>query len=291
MSNLTHISIASLALVVTAPLAIAADIIDPPYVEVIPEVTHIEAAGGWYLRGDFGYAHMSVTHVDKQLSYVDTVTGDVVYSLDNFSSASLDEAWVLGGGIGYQANATFRFDGTIRHVFDADFDGDSSTSGPGYLCSLLDGNADNATVDTCTSVDTGSFSATIAMANAYADLGTFAGFTPYVGAGVGGAYTHWSDLINDSQCTGGGDCTNGTVDYETDFDGIHGRKNGWRFAYSAHAGASYDLTRNMKIDAGYTFTHISGGDMYGFAGGAGVQGHHGDIKLHEVRAGLRYSFR
>lgn len=290
MYNLKHISIASLVLVFTTPVSNAADIIDPPYVEVVPEVTHIESSGGWYLRGDLGYAHMSVTHVDKQLSYIDSGSGDLVYSRDNFSSASLNEAWLLSGGIGYQVNSTLRFDGTVKHVFDADFKGDSSTSGSGYLCSVLDGIAD-ANANICNSVDTTTFSATIAMANAYADLGTFAGFTPYMGAGIGGAYTHWGDLNNDTQCNSAGGCTNGSVNYQTDFDGIHGHKNGWRFAYSAHAGASYDLTRNMKIDAGYTFTHISGGDMYGFAGGAGVQGHHGAIKIHEVRAGLRYSFK
>lgn len=289
MYNFKHISIASLALAITTPLSNAADLIDPPYVEVIPEVTHIEAASGWYLRGDVGFAHMSVSHVDRQLSYVDTGTGDVVYSIDNFSSANLDESWVIGGGIGYQINSTFRFDGTIKHVFDADFTGDSSTSGSGYLCEIFDGIAD-PDGSTCTSVDTATFSATIAMANFYADLGTFAGFTPYVGAGLGGAHTHWSDLKNDTQCDDSTDCVNGSVDYNTDFDGIHGRKNGWRFAYAAHAGLSYDLTTNLKIDAGYSFTHISGGDMFGFADGSGVQGHHGDIKLHEVRAGLRYSF-
>lgn len=288
MGNLKYISIASLALILTTSLSNAADLIDPPYVEIIPEVTHIQSASGWYLRGDVGYAHLSVTHVDKQLSYIES--GNIVYSSDNFSSANLSESWIIGGGIGYQVNSTFRIDGTVRHVFDADFTGDSSTSGSGYLCSLLDGIAD-ADSNTCSSVDTGTFSATIAMANAYIDLGTFSGFTPYIGGGVGGAYTHWSDLKNDTQCdTSTWDCDNAGVNYNTDFDGIHGRKNGWRFAYSAHAGASFDLTSSMKIDAGYTFTHISGGDMYGFAGGSGVQGHHGDIKIHEVRAGLRYSF-
>lgn len=289
MYSLKNISIASLVLVVTSTLSNAADLIDPPYVEVIPEVIHIESTSGWYLRGDVGFAHMSVAHVDRQISYIDTGTGDLVYNSDKFSSANLDEAWILSGGIGYQINANLRFDGTIKHVFDADFSGDSSTSGSGYQCSIFDGitDADNST---CSSVDTATFSATIAMANAYADLGTFAGITPYVGVGVGGAHTHWSDLNNDTQCDDSTDCVNGSVNYNTDFDGVHGRKNGWRFAYAAHAGLSYDLTTNLKIDAGYSFTHISGGDMFGYAGGSGVQGHHGDIKLHEVRAGLRYSF-
>lgn len=289
MYSLKNICIASLVLVVTSTLSNAADLIDPPYVEVIPEVIHIESTSGWYLRGDVGFAHMSVAHVDRQISYIDTGTGDLVYNSDKFSSANLDEAWILSGGIGYQINANLRFDGTIKHVFDADFSGDSSTSGSGYQCSIFDGitDADNST---CSSVDTATFSATIAMANAYADLGTFAGITPYVGVGVGGAHTHWSDLNNDTQCDDSTDCVNGSVNYNTDFDGVHGRKNGWRFAYAAHAGLSYDLTTNLKIDAGYSFTHISGGDMFGYAGGSGVQGHHGDIKLHEVRAGLRYSF-
>lgn len=246
---------------------------------------------GWYLRGDLGYASLNLSKVEKQVSYIDSGTGDVVYSGDNFFSADLDSSWSISGGLGYQVSSFLRVDAILKHIAQVDFKGDSSTSGSGYLCDLIDGQSDDDG-DTCTSVDTAKFSATLGMANAYLDLGSFAGFTPYVGGGIGGAYVHWSDMNNDTRCDNtGSNCTSTAgLSYENEFDGVHGNKSGWRFAYAAHAGASYQLTSNMKFDAGYSFTNISGGDMFGFASGGGVQGRHGDIKVHEVKAGIRYSF-
>ncbi|MFK7902481.1 MAG: outer membrane protein [Nitratireductor sp.] len=289
MSNLNKLSIAAAALLASTSMGFAADIIDPPlidppYVEEIPEVPHISNHGGWYLRGDLGFAHNSLTHVDR------LVADDVLApTYSNFSSADLDESLSIGVGVGYQINGTLRVDATLKHITDAKFTGDSSTSGGNFACNVLDPDSDG---DMCSVSDTAEFSATTVMMNAYADLGTFSGFTPYVGAGLGGAHTHWTALDNDINCVAGGpgDCASDAANsYNTAFDGKHAAKNGWRFAYALHAGASYDLSRNVKIDAGYSFTHISGGDMYGFQNGSGVMGNHGDIKIHEVRAGLRYN--
>ncbi len=36
------------------------------------------------------------------------------------------------------------------------------------------------------------------MANAYVDLGHFNGLTPYVGAGIGGAYVTYKDYMQDA---------------------------------------------------------------------------------------------
>src|SRR5690606_32177822 len=122
-------------------------------------------------------------------------------------------------------------------------------------------------------VDTSAFSALLLMANAYVDLGTYHGVTPYVGAGIGGAYVQWDDLVNDA--------TTGLV--------VHEGASNWRFAWALMAGASYCLTENLQLDAGYRFTRIEGGRMFeesglGVGPGFGV-GFYG----HEVRAGLRYA--
>lgn len=246
---------------------------------------------GWYLRGDLGFASLDLTKVEKQVSYIDSVSGDVVYDGGSFYSSELDASWTISAGLGYQVSNSFRVDAILSHIGEVDFKGDSSTAGSGYACNLIDGQADDDG-DTCTSVDSATFSATLGMANAYIDLGNFAGFTPYIGGGLGGAYVHWSDMKNDTRCDAtGSNCTSTAgLSYENEFDGVHGNKSGWRFAYAAHAGASYQITNSMKFDAGYSFTNISGGDMFGFAVGEGVQGRHGDIQVHEVKAGIRYSF-
>lgn len=291
MSSLKKLTLATAALFASTAIVNAADIFVPDP-EPVPEAKiHHHHSGGWYLRGDLGYAHMSVHGATKVTARVDPFDPlSVIYQHDAFYGADLDESWNLSVGVGYQINDYLRVDATLGHIFDTNFIGDSSTSGPGYACSLLDG-APDADGDTCTTVDSAEFSATTLLANAYIDLGTFSGFTPYVGAGIGGAHTHWTSTNNDARCDGVGDClSDAGLSYDTEFDSVHAPKNGWRFAYALHAGASYDLTESLKFDAGYSFTHIDGGDMFGFVGaGASAQANHGSIKVHEVRAGLRYS--
>jgi len=125
------------------------------------------------------------------------------------------------------------------------------------------------------------------MANAYVDLGTFRGFTPYVGAGVGGAHVTYGTLLNDQTCTP----VNVACD-ANDFN--HAGEDGWRFAWALHAGASYDINCRVKLDGGYTFTRVEGGRMFGtgipVAGGAaaGGDGFDGGIDIHSAHVGLRY---
>ena len=62
------------------------------------------------------------------------------------------------------------------------------------------------------------------------------------------------------------------------------------------AGASFDLTQQLKLDAGYRYTRISEGDAFGYDaadiafGARGVQGRDNGFDVHTVRAGLRYEF-
>ncbi len=267
MSSFKKLSIITAALLTSTAVAHSADLYEPPIVEVVPEVRTVPA-GGWYLRGDIGY---NKHHVDGVSYYqgIPTLTGE-------FEKHDIGASWSLGGGIGYQINDYFRVDWTVDHAFDADFDGSSATGVT---------NCGTAT-GVCNYEDTGDLSITTLLANAYIDLGKYAGFTPYVGAGIGGAMLHWSDIKNNEICVSG-DCTGSAGDSKHDGYGE------WRFAYALHAGASYDLTSNLKLDAGYTFKHIEGGRMFEFESGnanSGQQGFHGDIKVHTFRTGVRWSF-
>ncbi len=151
---------------ISANSALAADIIEPPVV-IEPEPVVIESSGGWYIRGD----------VDYHMADMDGVTYAVGGGTDEFTSASLDDSWSLGGGIGYNVSKHFRVDLTADYWAKSNFRG--STDG-----------ACGAAV-TCVSTDTSAMSAWVLLANAYADLGTYAGFTPYVGAGIGVAHVNW----------------------------------------------------------------------------------------------------
>lgn len=266
MGSLKTISAFSLGLLASTALANAADMIPPPIVEVVPEVTTVHA-GGWYLRGDIGYVHGSV---DGVLYYqgTPTLTG-------SFEQHDLGHGWSLGGGIGYQATDYFRMDVTLDHVFAMDFDGSSAQ---GVACTAV------VAAGTCSFNDTGDLALTVLMANAYLDLGNFSGFTPYVGAGIGGAHTHWSNITNTEYEDA--DPTNRS-------SSLHGGNGEWRFAWALHGGVSYDLSHNLKLDAGYTYTHVEGGHMFNFEAGnanSGQQGFDGDLKFHTVRAGIRWNF-
>ncbi len=241
--------------------AVAADIIpEPPVVELPP----VEKFGGWYLRGDIGYAKSYVDGV----SYFQGPTMTGAFEVHDF-----DDSWMIGGGIGYQINDWFRVDWTANYYGEMDFTGSSAQN---VVCVNV------VAVGTCSYSDNGSFSATTLLANAYFDLGNYQGFTPYVGFGIGGAYVNWGTLTN----TEYEDANNANSWSDT-----HSGNSGWRFAYALHAGASYDFSAHLKLDAGYTFTNITGGGMFGFgstSGLVGTQGYNDDIQIHAFKLGLRY---
>lgn len=207
--------------------------------------------GGWYIRGDLDY-HLTGWRGANYITYGPPA------GTNAFTTGSIANSWSIGGGVGYKATKHFRVDGTIDYMLRSSFTG--STSG---TC----GGAP------CTSTDTSTYSALLMLANAYADLGTYNGVTPYIGAGIGGAHVSWGTLAN----TIGGVTTN------------HTGAATWRFAYAAMVGASVCLTNNLDLDVGYRFSRIEGGRMFEIdAGGGAGPGFDNGFDIHEVRAGLRY---
>jgi opacity protein-like surface antigen len=258
--------------------AIAADLIEPPVIEAPAPIYDVPQSGGWYIRGDVDYGMLSTKGIDY-----DTLTGSA-----SFNTAKMKGAFSAGAGIGYQVNDYFRTDLTLNYHFKSGFRG--STSG---FCAETPAGGGAATFTAgCVSSDVASASVYTLLASAYADLGHYSGFTPYVGAGIGGARVSWGDLTNTATCT----ATTGNVCVPT-VAYTHQGISTTRFAYALHAGASYDISSNLKLDAGYSWTHVTGGDMFRFKGLApghiddqGVMGRDKGINIHEVRVGLRYQF-
>jgi opacity protein-like surface antigen len=254
--------IGMLAVLMTGTGAFAADLYQPaepaPYVDA-PEI-EVREASGWYLRGDVGYSF-------NKLRGAEFFQGGTALGLTDFRTSKLDDAFMGGVGVGYQINNYLRTDLTFDYMGKADFRG--STRGS---CGVA---------GDCISTDIASLRAYSLMANAYVDFGTYGRITPYAGAGIGGSYVKWGNLKNTS-CEVG-DPTN--CDTTTE----HGGKGSWRFAYALMAGASIDVTCNVKADVGYRFRHITKGDMFGFANGSGP-GKDKGLYSHEVRVGGRYVF-
>lgn len=272
MMNLKKMLIAGVAgLTVTASVSsvFAADIVDIPE-PIIPEVVVAPSpVGGWYLRGDIGYA--GAKFKGANYSTIDSNCGTCGGGSPTFGENSLDGklkgSFLLGGGVGYQVTDYFRTDLTVDYLTRAKFSG--STSG---VCT-----AGGQYVD-CVSNDTAKMSALSILANAYVDLANFNGFTPYVGAGIGGTRIKWGDLSN--TIAPGFDQSGSTV---------HSGSASWRFTWALMAGVSYDLTQNLKLDAGYRYRRIESGEMFGGTKDLG-RGFDKSFDIHDARIGLRYQF-
>lgn len=291
MKKLATLLLIGASFAVSAHSALAADIIEPPVIEA-PAPVVVQSVGGWYIRGDIDYGALRTKGIDY----------DVLTSIKSFDSAKLKGSFSLGGGIGYQFTDHFRADLTLNHHFKAGFRGSTS----GACLETADGGVTSTLTGSCVSSDIASVSIYTLLANAYADLGNYNGFTPYVGAGIGGAHVAWSDLTNTATCTPSvavNQCSDGAGGWGTAGGAVtqtsytHKGISGMRFAYALHAGFSYDLMANLKLDTGYSWTHINGGDMFRYKGMApghiddtGVMGRDRGIDIHEVRVGLRYQF-
>ncbi|MBB4004030.1 outer membrane protein [Aurantimonas endophytica] len=226
-------------------LANAADLLPPiydaPMYEIVPEIVPVEIGNGWYLRGDVSYDFDSDLDLDG----------------DGSAEIGLDDGFGFGAGFGYRFTDFFRGDLTARYAkADLDFDDAFSPFSVG-----------------------GDSKSWELMANAYVDLGTFVGVTPYVGGGLGAVRTDFN--VNCSLA--GFDCADFLDASESD-------TAEWRFAYALMAGVAYNLSENLALDVGYRFLDVDGGEFYGLSGdGFDFTLEDDGYQRHTIQAGLRYS--
>ena len=265
--------------------AAAADLLPPPPIVEAPEVVQ-KSNTGWYLRGDISYDFQKSRGEPHLASFG-----------NSFNSAEYDDAVNIGLGIGYQVSNNFRVDLTGEYLFSTGFHG---TTGAAVPCAAA--TAAGYTAGSCYSTEEADVSKFKVMGNAYADLGQIGHFTPYIGAGLGGARVSYGGLTTNETCTvtaHPGIPTNyqcghavGTplpttaTQTRNDFDG----EDTWRFAWALHAGTAYSVSDNVKLDLGYTFSRIEGGKAFQGKGLNTVEIHDKGFDDHTVRAGLRYQF-
>ncbi len=249
------------AVVMTVSAAGAAFGGDMPPEITVPEVS-VKEAQGFYGRVDLGYAVQTSLHGARLRS------DDV--SSERFDKTRFGGNEFSGGlGVGYQFNDLVRADVT-GDLFRGNFSGRFSTASP-----CPDGAGGNG----CTGKTSASFKAGSLLANAYVDLGTVAGFTPYVGGGVGATRVSWGDVRMTSACVGCGSDVASSARSSGDAD--------WRFTYALMAGVAYQLAPNVKLDLGYRYSHVAGGDMFGSSAANTAVGATGAMARQEIRVGLR----
>ncbi len=264
--------------VITPQIVQAADILSEPPIIEAPEID-IADKRGWYLRGDISY---SVRDGDRPMYGIPAGPGQLT-----FDSNDIENGYGLGVGIGYQFTNNLRADLTGTYNFSSSYSGTTGGGAIGGDCAGLIGNP----AFDCASVEQTSYTNFQVMANAYYDIGMYNGFTPYLGAGIGGAYISYDRYENADTCTPAPcpapyDVTNPLVTQ-------HEGESSWRFAWALHAGFAYDITQNAKLDFGYTYNNIEGGEMFAWSaasGGVGTQGYDKGFEEHIFKAGIRYHF-
>jgi len=187
---------------------------------------------------------------------------DIKYGTLDFFDEDMDGTFMMGAGVGYKFNSHFRTDFTIDYEFPAEVsakaDCSSVCGSPGYSVEKAD-------------IDVWTF-----MLNGYVDIGTWNRITPYVGAGIGASYVTTSDITfaNPDGSTGS-------------YDG----DSKWNFAWALMAGAAYDITPNLALDAGYRYLNIGDAHSAKFAtAGQNTRIEYEDLQAHEFRIGARYTF-
>ena len=210
--------------------AYAADLPQPP-IAYQPQPAIVEAAAsGWYLRGDVGvgvqtFSEFDHDQTDSSFGWPPSWT---------IVQKDIQDATILGFGAGYEVNNWLRFDVTGEYRTKAAF---KVTGSYTDFCP-------NSGV--CFDVNQGNISSSVFMANAYIDLGTWWCLTPYIGAGVGGAYNRISGVQDN------GIISNGFVG----FGYTLADSAAWDLAWNVQAGLTYNVSNNLKIDFGWRYLNL-----------------------------------
>lgn len=264
---MTRLTIVALAIGASAlaSLAQAADIrrgeAPPP---LAPPVLAEDFSSGWYVRGDFTASVMR-RPAARYFDIVNFAPGQWVELRDTRGGTA------FGGGIGagfkyrwFRLDATLDIRSAARMSGFAPPQGDWNYAGPLPVPSR---------------VERFGVSAHTALANAYVDIGSFGGFTPYIGAGLGVARLSASGYTSTpvpAAAVLGELATAPTLANSVK----------WTLAWAAMAGVAIDLTPQTKIDLGYRYMHMG---ALRFADTAGAA-YRTTVAAHEFRIGLRYMF-
>lgn len=226
-----------------------------------------------YVRGDVGLARLDG---EFHQAGVEADGG-------SFLLQSLGDSPFIGAGVGWQIREGLRVDLTGEYRASADIRGVDSVS------RRL--RAPNGRQEVSTQYEA-ELSSIVGLANAYLDLGRWHGITPYIGAGIGFARNKLGSLSTLS--TGSFDDFETGSRIEQTTLGLAGGATRTSLAWALMAGASYDLSRQAKLDLGYRYLNL-GRDVAAttdlIACVCGVVGgplELDDVDSHEFRIGVRW---
>ncbi len=270
------VSVKSLLLTVGAVTLISTNLyaadLPPPVPYQYQQPAPLAEQSAWYLRGDVGVGVQNFSQFDLQPPSQVPPTWLI-------NQQSMQDATLVGFGVGYEFNTWLRFDVTGEYRTKAAFSAIGSY------------NQNNCTVNfvtgTCFDNFTGNFSAAVFMANAYLDLGTWWCITPYIGGGVGAGY----DRISGVQDIG--PLPPGTVGFGfTQSDSAR-----WNLAWNVQAGLTYNVSDNLKVDFNWRYLNLGNSQSADiFCQNTGTTGtcnffNLKDVTSQDFRIGLRWMLR
>jgi opacity protein-like surface antigen len=235
-----------------------------------PREDKVEFATNWYVRGDLAYAQETFPNVSP---------------FTFGSSPSVLNTFSAGAGLGYKVNDWFRTDLILDYRSPIHAVGSGGTPCFVVAPDAITG-APTIVPETCIGhFDTETHRWDL-LANGYLDLGTWDGFTPYIGAGAGVAwartkqsvtFTFGNGLPCQASCAIGGN-------FFADFDRSQSTFT-YRFAWAAMAGVAIAMTDHAQLDVGYRFLDLGLRTGISSVTGKSVTQR---IRANEVRAGVRY---
>ena len=256
--------------------------------------------GAWYFRIDGGIGSIDTPSLlesgldigdqDGPAAVLPATGPDYRATQPDWFSSDFSTFATVGGGAGYTFSNGFRVDATIEKRFkdDVTLSGtdtwDTHALGCGGCWVPVANSTTNFEITDTTKID-----ATVWMVNAYYDLFSNRGFTPYIGAGIGFA---WNQLNRHhestySVCDTLGDPTCAAPIVTTESGAVSADK--LSFAAAAMAGISYDVSEITTVDLGYRYLYIAGSDVALDINDDISRVEIGDQHIHQFRAGLRFN--
>lgn len=260
---------------------IAARAADMPIAPLLddPAEERVTFGTGWYLRGDVAAAN----DVRLSVGNVSLPTGRGVFN-----------SWSVGVGAGYKYNEWFRTDVTLDYRSPRTFNGNTVAGVPcqdGATPVIVGGVVvgSQPVYLRCYDITKANITSLHVLFNAYVDLGTWYGITPYIGAGVGFNSVHQKASQNYFYANQNAYNPTFTDPYTLGTYSIYldqsRTSNSIQLAWAGMAGVSYAITPHLAADVGYRYLGL--GNVTTFTSFAGKQQKY--LTAQELRVGLRYT--
>lgn len=211
--------------------ASAADLLPPPpHIEPAPIIVE---TSGWYLRGDVGVGINQMSSLRSSFSSVDLAgaawppPGLVMTNGNN----AIGDSAVIDFGVGYQINNWFRADVTLGYHSSTSYS-NTTLYGPLAMCGFA------APAQYCYDNYSARLNSFHGLINGYVDLGTWAGVTPYLGAGIGFANIRMTGITDVG--------AQSSVGYGSNISQTN-------FAWALMAGLGYNVNERLKLEMGYRY--------------------------------------